>query len=1010
MERIPNDKPMQQTHRPVSVVNPYLRNRTMPASSSSMMKTTLAFANIATNGKVEAATISSAGALKAATTTPKPDRSSNHTTSNQNPYHRGGGGKNIAVTPTPKKQPTNTTVSVSSKSSIKAIVVNPHSRQAPNSARAHSEQVLGAPPQVHHATQTATAQPKVELAPRKKQPSTLKSQLKSQIAQLHRQKRLFLEKKEAEKQRLLREQEKERQRIEREKEMKRIADIKEQERKKMEDEKRRKNVGYFINDLVKIVERRIEMEQKYNGAHYAIGETMEYMVKSIESKERKRLKTKREHQHRVKEIKLCLMRMIHIVEHKMQLQATGTTNAMGDLASMQQQQQQKQSMMMNYPFFHYQAIPSYGMLYPPIFQSTMMIHNPMIQGGYNPHFSHHRPQDMSFPLHSATLPHTLNETYKSQILPPNAGNPMIQHSRPQPAKSTLPTLLHSSPVTDPYSPYFKSHHVLPADILLTKESAGESFGVTLRFECKSVLVPNATEGCDSANSTSALTLNSTVFTEEKHLRKRVNYGVMAVVDASKAKFALKPGDIILAINSKPCGGLTFTEACRAIGAASTVCPSSGLIQCVLKVARMNAITGPVHMKPSPQISSLLSASRMELQSLIPVPPTESKIPFHAIDGAVKSGEFTTTEWAALIRGLSEIPFQLFRGLALVSVTQREALASIMKSDKYGKSLRRRSREALEEKLALESRRVIIDMQKRAAEYWARKWEVEQQQDAQESGNESLLGGPLTDAQRSALREAARPAKGCKCGSSTHEFVSNINCPLYRDVRQYCETKSINYLGEITDARKKSTANNSIKTKNSMVKAYIDRFLRLREEKAADREEAEFVIEMEKIQVSKMKKAVLVSPSLCNLVLSAVASVMGKLDDGEMKLEGSQSQSPSKNHPEQSDSDASEGSDDDEAVPLNSLVQTSLKRAPTNGISPLPLKRPKTTEQYKAGNGYRAVAPSPYFIAEILNHVSATYGHLFQGKTQCITCGAGCNSVYFLILASSFYYHKRTFTC
>lgn len=983
MERHKSDKTMQQTHRQVSVVNPYLKEtRTTPApaisttSSSKMMAamatTTIpATASIRKNGRVTGPTIASTAALRMATTTPNLIRSSNHVARNINPYQKSIGGKNPTVTPTPKKQTPG---------------VKPGHRQAPNSTGTHSDPLTEAPLPTHPAISvTQPRNTKVEsltvvAAPRKKQPGcTLKSQLKSQIAQLHRQKRQFLEHKEAEKQRLLKEQEKERLRIEREKELKRLAAIKEQERQKKESEKQRKIVGYCINDMVKIVERRSEMEQKYGGANYAIGETMEYLLKTIECKEKMMLKARREKQLLTKEIRMCLDSMIYAVEQRMHSQAS-------------MQQQQHQFRMMNYPYYH-QVIQSYGMHNPTIAQSVMMMHHPMIQGGYHPHtiqsfpyFSHHRP------------PHTLNQIGSSQMMPLKVANPLLPHQhRQQPVKATPPALLHSSPENDPFSPYSKSHHVLPADVVLTKQSTGESFGVILRWECKSVLIPTA-EGSGNANSISTTVggdSQSPTLTEKKQRRKRVNFGVMAVVDASKAKFSastLKPGDIILAINGRPCGGSTFTDACRAIGTTSIVCPSSGEIRCVLKVARMNAIiVKSADVKPFQQISRLPSSSHiMETLSLIPIAPTVHMIPYLATEDKVISGEFTTDEWSALIRGLSEFPFQLFKGLALIPVTQRETLVSIMKSENFGKSLHRRTREALEAKLAFESRRILLYMQKKAEEYWSWKWQAEQQQDTKANGDESFLEGPLTDAKRSALREAARPSKGCKCGSKTHEYVSNVNCPLYRDVRQYCEVNSIDYHGENPDVQKISIAKNSIKAKNSMEKAYIDRFVRLREANAADREEAEFVLKMEKIQVSRMKKAVLVPPSLCTLVLSAVVSVMDKLDDKELKLVhqqvmGSHKQSSSANNqPAKSDSDESKDSDDDEAVPLASLAQQqSLKRTSTNGDSPLPSKRPKVIERCKSGTSRdEIVAPNPYFMAEILKHVSTTHGHLFQGKTPC----------------------------
>ena len=263
----------------------------------------------------------------------------------------------------------------------------------------------------------------------------------------------------------------------------------------------------------------------------------------------------------------------------------------------------------------------------------------------------------------------------------------------------------------------------------------------------------------------------------------------------------------------------------------------------------------------------------------------------------------------------------------------------------------------------------------------KKWEEELQQDTVENENESL---PLTDAERSALRGAARPAKGCKCGSLSHDFVNSPKCSLYRDVRQYCEANSIKYQGENSGNERKNTAINVTKPKNSMEKAYIDRFVRLREANAADQEEAEFVLEMETTQALLMKKAVLAPPSLCTLVLSAVASMKGKLDYTETKAIGNGQRQGEKNQysctkKQQSKSDDLEESDDDEVLPLNSLVQKCSKRTLMSANLPPPSKRPKKIDYVKAENGTKVSVPSPYFIAEILKHVSSTYGHVFQGE-------------------------------
>jgi len=543
-------------------------------------------------------------------------------------------------------------------------------------------------------------------------------------------------------------------------------------------------------------------------------------------------------------------------------------------------------------------------------------------------------------------------------------------------------------------------------------------------------------------------------------RKRVNYGVLTVVNATKATFAnidsnsnnsiMQPGDILLSINKRSVGGWTFHEACRAIGSTSTVCSKTGVVCCVLKVARMKndivvakkscaavkplysglskaaggghiGIQGnPVVINPS---ASLPSATPM----IIPM------IPFNAFGDKVVSGEFSDVEWTALIRSLSQIPHQLFSGMALISVSQKEVLAAAIQKKEYGKSnpLQRRSIQVLEAKLAHESKRIALEMKQKAQKYWTLKWQVEVQKDAENENNALFvdnvgLSPPLTDARRSSLREAARPSKGCKCGSATHEFVNDAQCLLYRDVKQYCDANSI-IIQDDNDVSKNremmrningASSRNEKTKKNAMEKAHIDRFMKLRAESAATMEEAKFVLEMEKVQSSRMKKAVFAPSLLCTLILSAVASVMdlvpeegppaaaapldgdSKLLDGEkdaggdartqeedenkMDVISSSTTNKQSSGSDDQDDDSDDDDSDEEDLPLNSLLQTSSKRpTATNNSNSPPPKRSKLTEAPASVNEKTKtiVAPSPYFLAEILRHVSQTHGHIFQEPTH-----------------------------
>lgn len=489
----------------------------------------------------------------------------------------------------------------------------------------------------------------------------------------------------------------------------------------------------------------------------------------------------------------------------------------------------------------------------------------------------------------------------------------------------------------------------------------------------------------------------------KPRRRRVNYGVVTVVDASAAVFgtvadALRPGDVVLSINGASVGGSTFADACRAM-ADSPACPETGVVRCSLTVARANAVVGApvgqvvVVQGPSsgrtPTTCTPVDGGPPDVAVAVPGPtiaPLPS-IPFRVVGDGTISGEFSSVEWTALVRGLSDIPHRLFSGMALISVSQREALVAIRKSDKYGGILRRRGLEALEAKLAHESKRVATEMRRRAERHWSIERKAETEKDADRpdgEGDAPTTGVPLTDARRSALRCAARPARGCKCGSPSHDFVSDPSCPLYSDVRQYCEENSIDIRdANHVDIHATRKAPTTMRAKNAVEKAYIDRFVKLRSENSATREEAEFVLEMETIQASIMKKAVFAPPSLCTLILSAVASVMDRLGGGESTREVGRNMDPSsatsKLPPPKSDSDDSDDSDDD-GLPLNLLIQCGSKRRASNIKLPSS-KQPKQTESSEPKIiGKRA--PHPYCLAEILQHVSLCHGHLFEGKSVC----------------------------
>jgi hypothetical protein len=584
-----------------------------------------------------------------------------------------------------------------------------------------------------------------------------------------------------------------------------------------------------------------------------------------------------------------------------------------------------------------------------------------------------------------------------------------------------PLVLSAHALANPYSPYVATHQLINGHICVMKKEVKDSFGVTLRYESKSVLVPSSGKNgvgvlsfatAASSSGVSATTAGVTLptATEKKPRRKRETFGCLVVVEATKARISapaataatatnnesqrtsLQPGDIILSINDRDVGGMTFTQACQYISTSSVRCSNTGEIRCLLTVARRKV---PL---PLPATSSLVTGARgvalgnTSTNLLLPTAtstPTIPLIPFTVFGGKV-IGDFTPSEWCALIRGYSTISRSLTTGMALLPVSNKDVCTTMKQDGVYMKFLNQRSVESMTAKMAHEGGRVNGEVRQMATEYWKAAWEAETKIDA-DNENNSLVEYYLTDAQRSLLRSKARPSKGCKCGSQSHTFVNDPKCVLYRDVKQFCAQNSIN----IEEEKKSKGKKISTKGKGRLEAAYIRRFNQLRAETAATKEEAEFVLKMEQNQSLGMKKAVFAPSSLCIIVLSAVATVMDRIpkeyllevekaevaeEKANMAIESKPDDDKDEVNKPSLDSD--EDDSDDEDMPLNALLlkpQPSLKRAAADNSKKLPSpKRHKQAEAETTSNNQAKskAIPSTYVLGEILQYISKTYGHLF----------------------------------
>ena len=175
-------------------------------------------------------------------------------------------------------------------------------------------------------------------------------------------------------------------------------------------------------------------------------------------------------------------------------------------------------------------------------------------------------------------------------------------------------------------------------------------------------------------------------------------------------------------------------------------------------------------------------------------------------------------------------------------------------------------------------------------------------------------------------------------------------PLYGDGRRYCEENSVDIWGANrvgADAARKAPTVTTM-AKSAVEKAYTDRLVKLRAENSATQEEAVFALEMETIQTSMMKKRVLAPLSLCTLIMSAVASVMGKVEGVESTCEVGRNIDPSsttKTRPLlETDSNNSDDSNDDG---LSQLSPT--KWLQTNGVNANlpPLEVTETNQIFRA---------------------------------------------------------------
>eukprot|EP00978_Attheya_sp_CCMP212_P030211 scaffold110308_cov53-Attheya_sp.AAC.3 len=551
---------------------------------------------------------------------------------------------------------------------------------------------------------------------------------------------------------------------------------------------------------------------------------------------------------------------------------------------------------------------------------------------------------------------------------------------------------------------------------------------------------SASESLTMKNQSTTLTLpatpdrtNTVTPKKKRKRRKRVYFGVMKVVNATKQnglhqdvtdpEQLLQEGDIILSISGNKICGMPFSRACSLFSttgnqqssiilsdvsseAASSPSSEEKTIKCILTVARRKpqpkeakipvaktvaaANSTPKYHKlhDAPTVSSTVSQ--------VHVPPPIPLVPFlcNLSSGLVLSGEFTNEELTTVVKGMYE---------AHKAVTATRMESSCMKMCDYIKGrfalaslLQRRDSTTLFKKWSFEVTKYELDMKHRADSFWKEEWEKELKSD----DTNHVHGAPfefLTDAQRSSMRALPQPVIGCKCGSTNHEHVNNPECVLFRNLRLLASKNNVAFSDDednIIDDRD----TDKVSSKQKLIEsAYHERLKKIQTEKDALMKEAMFVDDMERVQVTLQKLAVFAPGSLAIIILSAVAELNDKFQDSfgsivdtsetgylAVEKEGIESidgkkQTGSQEHATAYDSESDDSSDEEDGDDILNLPLTALAKLKNMAqCAPSAAKRPRLSEQSKASFVASDSANiSPYFLAELLLSISRAWGHVYQ---------------------------------
>jgi len=484
-----------------------------------------------------------------------------------------------------------------------------------------------------------------------------------------------------------------------------------------------------------------------------------------------------------------------------------------------------------------------------------------------------------------------------------------------------------------------------------------------------VIASIKTEGATDALSSPSAQSSSIVQSQGpvKHQRRRrVDFPVIYVTDATRQnsrkpkatqKDLLETGDIVISIGGCNVADMAFEDACSLFAKKSQ--KTHDIMQVEIVVGRKKVV----------QIPPKTSLSLSSVHSFPSERPENTSMSFLSIEVAFLIDS---------LRQAMEDRSRVLGGPIDHTILHRRTDIFRQRSLLPGKtlSIAHRGLSTLQTKWNQMSRLKDFALAQKGKEFWLKTFVAEYSEDAVQSL-------PFrTEAERVALRNLPRPAKGCRCGLQDHEYVFDPKCSLYTNVRNRLSSTELDTILSRPSIDKK-TKNSSSAASNlgTVGSAYLNRIVKQKQESESEEAEARFVDSMEQMEAKELKKAVFAPSFLSSIILSTIFELQREFpissispadesDVGGLEKKQKQEETDESTNKDTGDNmeddDDEDDDDDDDDVPLALLG----KRGSRDNKKEEQNKRPKMDIEWRPKFNLQ-------YLVRMLEYISKTWGHCFR---------------------------------